>query len=140
MRIDAAGELLASAGDVWALLAEPHHLSDWWPGYTAIRPDRRGLVEGARWGVVRSHDPGLLRRPGGDGLIVVSLVDPGRALAWRDQEQGFTARIELTSGATTAAVISLDAPWWRIAAEGLRPLPRRALARLRALCQTAATL
>ena len=89
---------------------------------------------------MRSDNPGLLRRPRGEGLIVVSLVDPGRALAWRDLEQEFTGRIELTPGTATAAVVSLEAAWWRIAAEGLRPLPRRALARLQALCQTAATL
>ena len=25
-------ELLAPPADVWAFLAEPHHLPDWWPG------------------------------------------------------------------------------------------------------------
>ena len=74
MRIEAETELVATRGDAWALLAEPHHLSDWWPGYASIRPDRRGLVEGARWQVVRGGEIGLLRRPGGDGLIVITAV------------------------------------------------------------------
>src|SRR3981081_405953 len=78
MRIEEQRELLATRGDVWNLLAEPHHLSDWWPGYTTIRPDRRGLAEGARWQIVRGSAPGLLRRPGGEGLIVVTAVEPAR--------------------------------------------------------------
>ena len=125
---------------MWTLLAEPYHLSDWWPGYAAVRPDRRGLAEGARVEVVRSDTPGLLRRPRGEGLVVIALVEAGHALAWRDHEQGFLARVELVPGTATSAVVSLEAPLWRVAAEGLRPLPRQAVARLRALCQTAATL
>jgi len=31
MRIEAQRELIAARGDVWELLSEPHHLSDWWP-------------------------------------------------------------------------------------------------------------
>jgi uncharacterized protein YndB with AHSA1/START domain len=141
VRIEASGELAAPSADVWALLAEPHHLSDWWPGYATIRPDRRGLAPGARWQVTRSESPGLLRRPGGSGLIVLSDVDSGRTLAWRDVEQGFAAeiRIEPEDGATKA-VVSLEAPWWRIRVEGLRRAPQQALSRLHALCQTAAGL
>ena len=53
VRIEAQTELIATRRDVWALLAEPQHLADWWPAYATIRPDRRGLAEGARWQVVR---------------------------------------------------------------------------------------
>lgn len=95
MRIEATNELLALRDDVWALLAEPRHLSDWWPGYSTIRPDRRGLAEGARWEVARSNAPGLLRRPGGEGIVVVISVEPGRRFAWRDLQQGFAAEIRL---------------------------------------------
>jgi len=34
---------------VWAILAEPLHLPDWWPGLLAVEPDRRGVAPGARW-------------------------------------------------------------------------------------------
>jgi uncharacterized protein YndB with AHSA1/START domain len=142
MRIEEQRELLATRGDVWNLLAEPHHLSDWWPGYTTIRPDRRGLTEGARWQIVRGSAPGLLRRPGGDGLIVVTTVEPGRRFGWRDLQQAFVAEVDLgpaTEG-HTRATLSLEAPLWRVILEGLRDEPRQALARLHALCQTAATL
>jgi hypothetical protein len=142
VRIEAETELIAARGDAWALLAEPHHLSDWWPGYTSIRPDRRGLAEGARWQVVRGGEVGLLKRPGGEGLIVITAVEPERRLAWEDLQQRFAAdlRLELAPGGNTRALLAVEAPAWRAVAEGLRPLPRKALARLHALCQTAATL
>jgi uncharacterized protein YndB with AHSA1/START domain len=141
VRAAAVRELLASPEDVWALLAEPYHLSDWWPGYTTVQPDRRGLAAGARWQIVRSRESGLLRRPGASGLIVIEAVEPGRALSWRDLEQQFVAEVRIAaSGRQTRAALTLDAPWWRLLVEGLRDMPRESLARLHALCQTAATL
>lgn len=141
MRIEASRELAAPVDDAWALLAEPFHLADWWPGYTAIRPDRRGLAPGARWQVVRSREAGLLRRPGAEGMIVLSAVEPRRAVAWQDLEQGFAAviRIDPANGATRAT-LTLEATWWRMRVEGLRRAPEQALSRLQALCQTAAGL
>jgi uncharacterized protein YndB with AHSA1/START domain len=142
VRIEEQRELIAPRADVWQLLSEPHHLSDWWPGYTTIRPDRRGLAEGARWQVARGSMPGLLRRPGGEGLIVVTAVEAPVRLAWRDLQQRFEAEIRLEPGheGTTRATLTLVAPYWRVVAEGLRLTPRQALARLHALCQTAASL
>jgi len=142
MRIEAQRELIAARGDVWELLSEPHHLSDWWPEYTTIQPDRRGLAEGARWRVTRGGSPGFLRRPGGEGLIVVTAVEPPLRFGWHDHEQRFDAeiRLEPAPDGHTRATLTIDAPWWRLVAEGLRPAPRQALARLHALCQTAASL
>jgi uncharacterized protein YndB with AHSA1/START domain len=34
--IEASRVLLAPRVDVWALLAEPYHLPDWWPSYTGV--------------------------------------------------------------------------------------------------------
>jgi uncharacterized protein YndB with AHSA1/START domain len=142
VRIEAQRELIAARDDVWKLLSEPHHLSDWWPEYTTVRPDRRGLAEGARWQVTRGGSPGFLRRPGGDGLIVVTAVEPPLRFGWHDLEQRFDAEIRLEPGPDghTRATLAIDASWWRLVAEGLRPAPRLALARLHALCQTAASL
>ena len=141
MRVVASRRLLAPREDVWALLAEPYHLSDWWPGYTAIRPDRRGVAPGARWTVVRSATAGLLRRPGGEGTIVIDAVDPTLALGWRDVEQNFRAEISMTNADDeTDATLELEAPWWRLFVEGLRSAPDQALGRLHALCQTADSL
>lgn len=142
VRVEAQTELIATRGDVWALLAEPRHLADWWPDYATIHPDRRGVAEGARWQVVRGRTPGLLRRPGGEGMLVITKVEPELRLAWHDLQQGFEAEIHLEpapEGHTRARLV-VEAPAWRIVAEGLRSSPRHALARLHALCQTAASL
>jgi uncharacterized protein YndB with AHSA1/START domain len=140
-RVAATRTLLASREDVWALVSEPHHLPDWWPGYRAVRPDRRGLSEGARWTVVRGLEPGLFRKPESEGLIVIRRVEPGRALAWHDVQQAFDAAIDLADdGDVTLARVTVDAGWWRLRAEGVRRAPERALGRLHDLCQTAVAL
>jgi uncharacterized protein YndB with AHSA1/START domain len=140
VRVTAARELLAPPGDVWALLAEPRHLSDWWPGYRVIRPDRRGLEVGARWEVVRSQ-AGLLRRPGEGGLISITAVEPNHRFAWHDVQQQFTATVDLEGdNGQTRARVTAEASWWRLLVEGLRLAPEEALSRLHALCQTAAGL
>ena len=75
-------------------------------------------------------------------MIVIERVEPGLRLVWRDLQQRFTAEVLLEPAAdgNTRAQLVLEAPWWRGALEQLRPLPRQALARLYALCQTAASL
>jgi uncharacterized protein YndB with AHSA1/START domain len=133
--------LLASREDVWALVAEPYHLPDWWPAYTGVEPDRRGLAEGARWTVLRSRTPGFLRKPRGKGLIVIQRVSPGEELAWLDLSQNVEAGLRLEDeGRETRATAFVDGPLWRLLAEGARGLPRLAVARLYDLCQTATSL
>jgi hypothetical protein len=139
---EASRELLAARADVWALVAEPYHLPDWWPAYAGVRPDRRGLAESARWEVRRNRAPGFLRRPGGEGLIVVRRVLPREELAWHDVAQALDASLRLADAGEnrTLATVAVSGSWWRLRVEGARPLPRHALARLHALCQTAAEL
>jgi len=93
--IEATGELESDRRDVWALIAEPYHLPDWWPSYTGVKPDRRGLAQDARWEVIRSTAPGFLRRPKGTGLIVFKRVLEGWELGWYDLEQGIEAGVKL---------------------------------------------
>jgi uncharacterized protein YndB with AHSA1/START domain len=140
--IEATGELQAPRQDVWGLIAEPYHLPDWWPAYQGVRPDHRGFAEGARWHIVRNPAPGLLQRPGGEGLIVVTRIVEGYEFRWVDLAQRVEARIALDNAGTgrTRAWISVSGPWWRLLLEGTRSHPRRALVRLEALCQTAASL
>ncbi|HXV56545.1 MAG TPA: hypothetical protein VD704_01635 [Gaiellaceae bacterium] len=140
--VEATGELLSERRDVWALVAEPYHLPDWWPAYTGVKPDRRGLAENARWEVVRGTAPGLLRRPGGQGLIVLTRVVEGWELRWHDVKQGIDAGVALDNAGTgrTRATVTVSGPWARLVLEGARNLPERALVRLRNLCQTAASL
>ncbi|HEU4449693.1 MAG TPA: SRPBCC family protein [Gaiellaceae bacterium] len=141
-RVEASGVLSSPRADVWALVSEPYHLPDWWPGYTGVRPDRRGLAEDARWEVVRGKAPGLLRRPEGEGLVVVTRVVDGYELRWHDVRQGLEAGVLLDNAGTgkTRATTFVSGPWLRLLAEGARSLPERALTRLRDLCQTAASL
>jgi uncharacterized protein YndB with AHSA1/START domain len=139
--ITASRVLVASRGAVWALVAEPYHLPDWWPAYTGVEPDRRGLAEGARWTVLRSRTPGFLRKPRGKGLIVIQRVSPGEELAWLDLSQNVEAGLRLEDeGRGTRATAFVDGPLWRLLAEGARGLPRLAVARLYDLCQTATSL
>lgn len=141
-RIEATGELQSDRRDVWALVAEPYHLPDWWPGYTGVKPDRRGLVEDARWGVVRGSSPGLLRKPEGEGLIVLLRVLEGWEISWHDVKQELDAGLLLDNAGTgrTRATTYVEGSWHRLVLEGARGLPERALTRLRDLCQTAAAL
>jgi uncharacterized protein YndB with AHSA1/START domain len=145
-RVEATGELQSDRRDVWALIAEPYHLPDWWPGYTGVKPDRRGLAENARWEVVRAKAPGWLRRPGGEGLIIITKVVEEWELRWHDVKQGLDAGIALDNAGTgrTRAAIFVDGPELRLVLEGARgfgpSLPERALTRLQDLCQTAANL
>ena len=140
--IEATGELQSDRPDVWALVAEPYHLPDWWPAYTGVKPDRRGLAEGARWQVVRNIAPGFLRRPEGEGLIVITRVLEGWELRWEDVKQGIEAGVRLDNAGTgrTRATTFVSGSWLRLVSEGARGLPETALRRLRVLCQTAATL
>jgi hypothetical protein len=140
--IEAAGTLQAPRDDVWALVAEPYHLPDWWPGYQGVEPDRRGLAVNARWQVLRSTAPGLLRRPGGPGLVVITRVVEGYELRWHDVQQRLDCGVALDNAGPgrSRAVVGVDGSWVRLLLEGGRSLPPKALARLEALCQTAAGL
>jgi hypothetical protein len=138
---EATRVLLAAREDVWALVAEPYHLPDWWPGYTGVEPDQRGLEENARWRVMRSARPGFLRRPHGTGLILIRRVVAGTEVAWHDLAQRLDMGIRLEyEGRQTRATVWVSGSWWRINAEGARSLPPQALARLHDLCQTASKL
>jgi hypothetical protein len=140
--VEATGELQSDRRDVWALVAEPYHLPDWWPAYTGVNPDRRGLAENARWQVIRNVSPGFLRTPEGEGLIVITRVLEGWELRWHDVKQEIEAGVKLDNAGSgrTRATTFVEGAWLRLVAEGARGLPKSALTRLRDLCQTAAGL
>jgi uncharacterized protein YndB with AHSA1/START domain len=138
-RASATRELLASRDDVWAFIAEPHHFADWWPGVAAVRPDRRGVAEGARWEVHTSARPTLFRRATSSGMLLVRGVRAPELFAWTLTGDHLDAQLALEEEAAhrTVATLELEAPWLYGFS---RTLPRRALTRLHALCQTAAEL
>jgi uncharacterized protein YndB with AHSA1/START domain len=138
-RVRASRELLASRDDVWAFIAEPRHFADWWPGIAAVQPDRRGLAEGARWQILTADRPTLLRRATTSGMLLVRTVRPPEVFGWTLTGDHVDAELQLEARTEdrTLAVLDLEAPWLF----GLsRALPRRALTRLHALCQTGAEL
>jgi uncharacterized protein YndB with AHSA1/START domain len=137
--VAASRELLASREDAWAFLAEPHHLPDWWPNLAAVEPDRRGLAPGARWRVHGASRPSLFRRPNPSGMLLVLAVERPRRLAFQLTAERLDVELSLeeTAPDRTVATLVVSGPWLI----GLgRSFPRTALARLHALCQTAAGL
>jgi hypothetical protein len=138
-RASASRQLLAAREEVWAFIAEPHHFPDWWPGIGGVQPDRRGLAEGARWGVSGTERATLLRRATSSGMLLVRGVQIPERFAWTLTGDHIDAelRLEERGRDRTIATLDVEAPWLYGFS---RALPRRALTRLHALCQTGAEL
>ena len=127
--------LLAPLADVWAFLAEPYNLADWWPGISGIEPDRRGLAPGARWKVVGSDQPTYFRRPNATGALLVVAVQPRERLAFQLVGDHIDAELSLRAvdEARTEVSLVIEGPWLI----GLRrAFPRQALDRLHSLLRT----
>jgi uncharacterized protein YndB with AHSA1/START domain len=138
--------LLAPVEDVWAFLAEPYHLSDWWPGLSGVQPDRRGVAPGARWKILGADSlseeslrpifgPGMFRRPGAAGTLLILDVVRGRRLAFQLVNENITAEIELSQVDSdhTSVSLTVDASWGSVR----RSFAKDALRRLYDLVQTA---
>jgi uncharacterized protein YndB with AHSA1/START domain len=138
-RISVHRELLAARDDVWKFIAEPHHFPDWWPGIGGVRPDRRGLAEGARWQVQGVDRPTFARRPASSGMLLVRAVKPPECFAWTLTGDHVNAELRLEEAGEnrTLATLVVEVPWLYGFS---RSLPRRALTRLHTLCQTGAEL
>jgi uncharacterized protein YndB with AHSA1/START domain len=139
MRVQASRELLASRREVWVFVSEPYHLPDWWPGVSGVHPDRRRAAAGARWEVVSSAEPTLLRRPESAGTLVVRASEPPRLFVFHLVAEKLDVTVELAAAAEdrTEATVTVEGPWLLAYR---RTLARRAVNRLHSLCQTAATL
>ena len=142
-RYTAERTLLAPIEDVWAFLAEPHHLPDWWPGLGGVQPDRRGVAPGARWAIQTARGdeplrplfgPGMLRRPNAAGTLLVLDVVRGRRLSFQLVSEDITAEIELAAAEENRTTVSLvvEASWGRVR----RSYATEALRRLYDLVQT----
>ena len=132
-------ELLAPRTDVWAFLAEPYNLPDWWPGIGGLQPDRRGLAPGARWQIVGENRPSLFRKPNMSGTLLVLAVEPYERFAFQLTGERLEAELRLSAPQPdrTVARLTVSGP----ALVGLkRSMPDKALARLHALVQTASDL
>jgi hypothetical protein len=132
-------ELLAQLEDAWLFLAEPHHLSDWWPGVAAVAPDRRGLAPGARWKLHAPMRPSFLRRSSAESMLQVNEVEPPFRVTWYMTAERLDVELRLEDAGNhhTNVELTVTGPFM----VGLRrSFPRTALNRLYALCQTAAEL
>jgi uncharacterized protein YndB with AHSA1/START domain len=137
--VEATRELVAGRDDVWRFLAEPRNLAEWWPGIGAVEPDRRGFAPGARWTLRGTSAPTLLRRPYAESLLVVREVVPYERLSWHLTRDRLDVVLSLAASGEgrTRATLAVSSPWF---VPTSRSLPRRALSRLHALCQTGAEL
>jgi uncharacterized protein YndB with AHSA1/START domain len=127
--------LQAPVEDVWAYLAEPYNLGDWWPGVSGVEPDRRGLAPGARWKVVGPNEPSYFRRPQATGTLLVLDVVPMQRIAFQLTGDRIDAELTLRplDRQRTEVTLLVDAPWFG----GVRrSFPRLALARLHSLLRT----
>ena len=136
MRMQAERELLAPRPDVWGFVAEPYHLSDWWPGISGVEPDRRGMAPGARWKV---QGPSYLRKSETPAVLVVHEVIPERRVAFELLRERLRVELDLSrEGADrTRAVLAIEG---RFLFGPRRVLGKQALLRLYDLIQTAAEL
>jgi len=141
--------LLAPLEDVWAFLADPYRLADWWPGIRGVEPDRRGLAPGARWtisgGDVLSGEPlrplfgpGMFKRPSAAGVLLVTDVVRGVRIAFQLVSEHVSAEIELSpvDVSHTSVTVVVDASWTAVK----RSYAKDAVRRLYDLVQTGAEL
>ncbi len=123
-------ELLASRADVWSFLAEPYHLTDWWPGITGVEPDRRGFAPGARWTAITTRRNVFAGPRTTETLLLIRAIDPYELWSWHlvATKLDVEVRLRATAIDRTVAVVSVS-----------KGSPAAALKRLYDLCQTAAT-
>jgi uncharacterized protein YndB with AHSA1/START domain len=128
---EASLQLLAPRADVWAFLAEPFHLSDWWPGITGVDPDRRGFAPGARWMVHSTKRNVFTGSRSVETMLLVREIDPYERWSWHllQPANDVEVRLQATANDRTRVTVAVS-----------RGNPARAVKRLYDLVQTAATL
>jgi uncharacterized protein YndB with AHSA1/START domain len=134
-RFAASRVLLAPIADVWAFLAEPYNLADWWPGVSGVQPDRRGLAPGARWQVIGPNQPSYFRKPQATGMLLVLDVVTHERIAFQltGDRIDVELRLEATDADRTRVTLTIEGPWLI----GLRGrFPAQALSRLYSLLRT----
>ena len=101
--------LLASREDVWSFLAEPYHLSDWWPSITGVEPDHRGFAPGARWKVHSWKKNVFTGRRFTESMVLVREIDLYERWSWHLLAPKTDVEVRLRSVApdrTEVAVVS----------------------------------
>ena len=129
----ASRELLAPRADIWSFLAEPYHLSDWWPGILGIEPDRRGFAPGARWKVRLQTRNVFTGRRERETMLLIAEVEPFERWTWHLLSGKLDVELGLRALSAERTLVTCTT-------SGRRRLPEQALQRLYDLVQTAATL
>ncbi len=133
-RYAASRVLPGTVEDVWAVLAEPARLAEWWPGIDAVDPGRRGLVPGGLWRIegASGTKPSLRRRPQMVGQLLVIEVEQRSRVTFQLMADRIDVELELeaTEDDEAAATLIVEAP--RFIGIG-RAFPSEALAKLAAL-------
>jgi hypothetical protein len=135
----ASRELIAARADVWAFLAEPHHLADWWPGIRGVEPDRRGFAPGARWQVMAVSRIPLVgaREPRRASTLVIETIELYERWTWHlTGDLPLDVEIHLAAPALDRTLVTVTVNARRLA--NPRRLARTAVDRLYDLVQTAA--
>src|SRR5207248_11299609 len=88
-------DLMAPRADVWAFLAEPYHLSDWWPGITGVDPDRRGFAPGARWRVHSTKRNVFTGSRVVETMILIREIQPYERWSWHLLEPATDVEVRL---------------------------------------------
>jgi uncharacterized protein YndB with AHSA1/START domain len=128
---EASLELLAPRADVWGFLAEPYHLSDWWPGITGVDPDRRGFAPGARGKVHATKRNIFTGRRVVETMVLIREIEPYERLTWHLLEPATDVEVRLRSVGETRTLVTVGVS---------RGNPAIAVKRLYDLVQTAAEL
>ena len=128
---EAALELLAPRADVWAFLAEPYHLPDWWPGISGVEPDVRGFAPGARWKVHATKRNLFTGARPVETMLLVRDIDPYERFSFHILEPKLDAEIRLHATAANRTQVTV------VVSRGNAKL---AVKRLYDLVQTAASL
>jgi uncharacterized protein YndB with AHSA1/START domain len=124
-------ELLAPRDDVWAFLAEPYHLADWWPGITGVDPDVRGFAPGARWKVhALARNPFTGRRRV-ETMLLIQAIEPYERWSWHLLAPKTDVEVRLRSVAPERTLVTVTTS---------RGSAAEAVRRLFDLVQTAATI
>jgi uncharacterized protein YndB with AHSA1/START domain len=126
-------ELLAPRADVWAFLAEPYHLTDWWPGLTGIEPDRRGFAPGARWKAIVSSRGWLSSERPRETMLLIREIEPFERWSWHLVAGKLDVEMRLRAVADDRTEVT-------VTTNGSARLPRLAVKRLYDLVQTAASI
>ena len=128
---EASLELLAPRADVWGFLAEPYHLSDWWPGITGVEPDRRGFAPGARWKVHSTKRNVFTGSRVVETMVLVREIDPFERWTWHLLQPATDVEVRLHACTEERTRVTVGVS---------RGNPAPAVKRLYDLVQTAAEL